>query len=178
MTDETDKNVDHILFATQSSAYGDKYAEHFLDQYKVYLASAEAISDRRQKANEFFLAVNTALVTILGFFIADAEAAKPAAILIPSSVSGIVICYLWYRLVVSYKGLNGAKFKVIHAIERRLPLGLYDSEWEMLGRGEDRKLYWPFTHIERLVPWTFMLIYLVLLLTSLPWTRLLAAFPR
>lgn len=171
-------NVDEILFATDDKAYGAKYPDHFLEQYKVYLASAEAISDRRQKANEFFLAVNTALVTILGFFIADAEAAKPVAILIPSSLSGIAMCYLWYRLVVSYKGLNGAKFKVIHAIEQRLPLGLYDSEWEMLGRGEDKKLYWPFTHIEMLVPWCFMAVYLVLLLASLPWARLASALAR
>ena len=169
------RNVDEILFATDGTAYGAKYADHFLDQYKVYLASAEAISDRRQKANEFFLAVNTALVTVLGFFIADANAAKPAAILIPSSLSGIVMCYLWYRLIVSYKGLNGAKFKVIHAIEKRLPLGLYDSEWEMLGRGEDKKLYWPFTHIEMLVPWCFMAVYLFLLLVSVPWARLAPA---
>ena len=174
----TAQKVEEILFATDGAAYGANYSAHYLEQYKIYLASAEAISDRRQKANEYFLAVNTALITVLGFFAAGGDAARPLAILGPSSLAGIAMCYLWYRIIISYKGLNGAKFKVIHALERRLPLGLYDGEWEMLGRGEDRKLYWPFTHIERLVPWLFILIYAVLLIGSLFLDRLPALLPR
>lgn len=86
-----------------------------------------------------------------------------------TSVAGITMCYLWYRMVLSYKGLNGGKFKVIHAIEARLPLALYDTEWEMLGRGENKKVYWPFTHIELWVPWIFIGIYILLVLSIVPW---------
>ena len=80
------------------------------------------------------------------------------------------MCYLWYRIIVSYKGLNGGKFKVIHAIEARLPLALYDTEWEMLGRGEKKEIYWPFTHIEMIVPWIFITIYSLMLLSAIPWS--------
>lgn len=68
----------------------------------------------------------------------------------------MIICYMWYRLIQSYKQINSGKFKVIHKIEQNLPISPYDTEWEMLGRGEDPKRYLPFTHIEIFVPWIFL----------------------
>jgi len=70
-------------------------------------------------------------------------------------------------MVRSYKGLNSGKFKVIHAIEKRLPLALYDTEWEALERGGNKRIYWPFSHIELLVPWIFIVIYFIIFLTNL-----------
>lgn len=167
----TPEETDKILFVSESEKYGDKYIEHLLEQYKIYISAAEAISDRRQKANEFFLTLNTALVTLLGYMLTRTDESRSALLFVLGSVAGVTICYLWYRIVLSYKGLNGGKYKVVHAIERRLPLALYDTEWEMLGRGENKKLYWPFTHIELMVPWIFILIYGVLLLTTVPWAN-------
>ena len=43
-----------MLFVSASDQYGDKYIEHLLEQYKIYISGVERISDRRQKANEFF----------------------------------------------------------------------------------------------------------------------------
>jgi hypothetical protein len=59
------EDIEKTLFVFESGKYGDKYIEHLLEQYKIYVGSAEKISEQRQKANEFFLAVNTALVAIL-----------------------------------------------------------------------------------------------------------------
>jgi hypothetical protein len=160
--------------------YGDKYIEHLLDQYKMYVGGSEKISDRRQKTNEFFLGLNTALVALLGF-IATKDLGININLMFPlSSVAGIVICYLWYRIVCSYKGLNDAKFKVIHKIEERLPLSLYDTEWDMLGRGEDNKLYWPFSHIELHVPKIFIIIYSILIIFIVNWAGLISVlnFPE
>lgn len=163
------EDVQAKLFVSESSQYGNKYIEHLLEQYKIYIASTEKISDRRQKANEFFLALNSALVTLLGFILSKNDKSILTTTICLGSLAGIIMCYLWYRIIRSYKGLNDAKFKVLHAIEGRLPLALYDTEWEMLGRGTDKKKYWPFTHIELLVPWIFIAIYLTLLALIFPW---------
>lgn len=170
------EDIQKMLFVAASGEYGDKYIEHLLEQYKIYIASAEKISDRRQKANEFFLGLNTALVALLGFVAIKVNQGETTSILILSSIAGITMCYLWYRIILSYKGLNGGKFKVIHVIEARLPLALYDTEWEILGRGEDRKTYWPFTHIELLVPWIFISIYALLALSTLSWWHIIRFF--
>jgi hypothetical protein len=164
-------DIEKMLFVSESAKYGDKYVEHLLEQYKIYINAAEKISDRRQKANEFFLGLNTALVALLGFIATKTDTAEIAGMITLASVAGITMCYLWYRIILSYKGLNGGKFKVIHAIEARLPLALYDTEWEMLGRGERKDLYWPFTHIEWRVPWIFIAIYAILLVSTIPWEQ-------
>ena len=169
------EDIEKMLFVSASEQYGDRYIEHLLEQYKIYVASADKISDRRQKANEFFLGLNTALVALLGFVATTIDEGEATSLLVLAAITGITMCYLWYRMIRSYDGLNGGKFKVIHAIEARLPLALYDTEWGMLGRGEDRSVYWPFTKIERWVPWIFVTIYLNLAFSTQPWWRLVLA---
>ncbi len=166
-----------MLFVSASEQYGDRYIEHLLDQYKIYINATEKISDRRQKTNEFFLGLNTALVALLGFVATKTNEQEIGLILAASSVAGVTVCYLWYRIIASYKGLNSAKFKVVHMIEKRLPLALYDTEWEMLGRGEDKKVYWPFSHIELHVPKIFIAIYIALAASVIPWSLISGNIP-
>ncbi|MBK7491787.1 MAG: hypothetical protein IPI17_07170 [Nitrosomonas sp.] len=171
------EDIEKMLFVSIGEKYGDKYIEHLLDQYKIYINATEKISDRRQKTNEFFLGLNTALVALLSFIATKTDQVELYVILGASSAAGITICYLWYRIITSYKGLNDAKFKVVHMIESRLPLALYDTEWEMLGRGNDKERYWPFSHIELLVPRIFIAIYIVLILSIIPWRNVLTLLP-
>jgi hypothetical protein len=141
----------------------DKYTEHLLEQYKLYVSSHEKVSDRRQKTNEFFLGLNTALLATLGFIVG--KFGTSANFLVSFAlIAGIIISYFWYRIIYSYKGLNSGKFEVIHAIEEKLPISMYKTEWEILGEGNDKNKYWPFSHIETKIPWVFIVLYGVILL--------------
>lgn len=170
------KKLGDKLFISVSEKYGEKYIEHLLDQYRLYVNAAEKISDRRQKTNEFFLGLNTALIGLLGFMMTKSGSTESSMILFIASIAGTIMCYLWFRIIVSYKGLNSAKYEVIHTIEERLPLALYDTEWEALGRGKDKTKYWPFSHIEQYVPWIFIGLYGILLLSMVPWIKILYIF--
>lgn len=162
-----EKTVEEKLFHPES---GDaKHVEHLLEQYKLYVNSHEKVSDRRQKTNEFFLALNTALIAALGFIVGKFGSGQTIVLAAIALVGGIAICYFWYRIIYSYKGLNTGKFAIIHAIETKLPLSLYDTEWDVLGRGEDKSKYWPFSHIETKIPWVFITLYVAMLLTLIPW---------
>jgi len=163
-----------------TAQYGDKYVEHLLEQYKLYLASAEKISDRRQTANSFFLGLNTALLGLLGW-LHTSQNTKSDVLFVAASVAAGLICFFWYRMMRSYRDLNSAKFEVIHAIEKRLPLSMYDVEWDVLQRGTDRSKYWPFSHIEMNVPLVFIGIYPVIILAELvrmTWPSLSVFFCR
>ncbi|WP_157517731.1 hypothetical protein [Moritella sp. PE36] len=140
------------------------YNAHLLEQYKIYLTSAENISNRRQTANSFFVTVNTALISLISYL--NLGVATSSKLYWVISLAGIAISYMWYRLVRSYKDLNSAKFKVIHEIEKSLPISPYDAEWEAVGRGGDPKLYLPFTHIEIYVPWVFVLLHFIVFVIS------------
>lgn len=88
-------------------------------------------------------------------------------------IAGISVCFLWSRLIRSYKDLNSAKFKVIHVIEKRLPLSPYDAEWIAMGEGKNPDLYKPVTHIEIAVPWIFVALHLFVVVRAIPWGYLL-----
>jgi hypothetical protein len=150
------------LFTATEKDYGDKYKAHLFEQYKLYVASAEKISDRRQNANNYFISINTALVTLLGlsFQIKIIESFTWTRALL--SLVGIIISIIFWYLLRSYKQLNTGKFKVIHEIEKKLPMALYDYEWDILEKGKKKEVYYPFSHVELLIPWVFGLLFLFL----------------
>jgi hypothetical protein len=158
-------SVEEALRGVSPSEYGEKYSDHVMEQYKLYVEMADRISARRQTANSFFLSINTALLAFVGLFASTVQAPDlPLSWTLAVAAAGVVLCYSWYRLVRSYSDLNGSKFRVVHAMEQLLPLAPYDAEWESVGRGEDPRRYLPFTHLEIRIPWIFMALYLVLAL--------------
>jgi hypothetical protein len=162
-------DLDKSLYRIPPDKYGGEYQNHLLEQYKLYVQMADKISERRQSANSFFLTVSTALIAFVGLVASPDEGSNPGIVVSPPlpwvvvvAAAGVVLCYSWYRLVRSYSDLNSGKFKVIHAIESRLPAAPYDAEWDAVGRGEDKDLYLPFTHIEIYIPWVFAALYVLL----------------
>jgi hypothetical protein len=143
----------------------EKLQAHLFEQYKLYVEMADRISARRQTANSYFLTVNTALLSFVGY-ITTKDTSDYLWLL---GIVGVSLCYLWYRLIRSYRDLNSTKFNVIHEIEKRLPLSPYDAEWEAMGRGKEPKLYKPFTHIETGVPWVFVVLHVFVFFRTFPW---------
>lgn len=162
-------DIEKELCSVNKEEYGDSYNPHLLEIYKTYVEMADRISTRRQSANSFFLSINTALVALIGYVQLGQKTGQSTDFYWIVSLAGMALCYTWYRLIKSYKDLNSGKFKVIHEIERKLPISPYDAEWEALGRGKDTKLYLPFTKIEMAVPWIFFSLHSVVLLRVIPW---------
>lgn len=150
------------LFSKQKKDYGVQYNEHLFEQYKLFVESIEKTSDRRQQANNYFIAINTALISIIGLSFQLKIFDNISWLKSLLCLLGIIICIIFWFLIRSYKQLNTGKFSVIHAIEKNLPLALYKHEWEILGEGKERNKYYPFSHIELLIPWVFGAIYLIL----------------
>lgn len=154
--------VKEFLMSAEEKGYGANFKDHLLEQYKVYVQSAEKISDRRQSAISYFLTINAALISMIGLSTqADIlrEAQWVRSII---AILGMFICVIFWFLIRSYKQLNTGKFRVIHEVEDLLPLSLYKREWTLLEEGKNRKIYFPFSHVELLIPWIFGIFYLVL----------------
>jgi hypothetical protein len=152
---------EEVVAGISASEYGPAYNEHVLEMYKLYVEMADRTSQRRERANAFFLAINTSLVAYLARPSEEATTRVWFSVLVP--LVGIMLSYLWAQMIRSYRGLNSAKFQIVHSIENRLPMKPYDAEWEAVGRGKDSKLYLPFTHVEGVVPWVFVVFYVLLL---------------
>lgn len=133
-----------------------------LAQYQLYVEMADRISSRRQTANNFFLSISSALVGFGSMGIARSDFTMPLAYLWANAIVGLFVSLLWWRLITSYRDLNSAKFKVVHAIESLLPVKPYRAEWSEVGGGRVSRLYLPVTHAERVVPIGFAVLHLVL----------------
>ena len=129
---------------------------------------ADRISSRRATANSYFLSVNSAILAFIGY-ISSKDSAEYLWLL---AAGGLTLSILWETLIISYRNLNTAKFLVIHKIEKRLPISPYEAEWEAIGRGKNKKLYRPLSHIEMGVPYVFMALHVVVLARSFPWSWL------
>lgn len=154
------------LFSCKENIYGDKYKDHLFEQYKLYFESAEKISDRRRYANSFYISLLTAILTLIGIFFQIERMLYKELLQFVVPLIGILFCVVYWFQLNSYKQMNTGKFKVIHEIENKLPLALFKKEWEHLGEGNNKKLYFPFSHIEMYIPWLFGFVFFVLSVTA------------
>lgn len=153
----TEQSTTHLIRHTKET-YGQSFKADLFEQYKLYVESAERVSERRVSANNYLLSVNSFLVTLYGILTASPYKGY-WTVLVPAA--GVLVSLTWYRIVISYRDLNSVKFEVIHELEQHLPAALYDYEWQKAEEGRG-KAYHPLTHLERWVPVVFMALYALL----------------
>lgn len=134
--------------------YGDLYKTHQFEQYKIFISSAEKVSDMRLSSNKFFITINSLIVTLFGIFL---EKLSWAVWIIP--VLGVGLAVLWIKSIKNYSDLNSAKFKIINKIEEELPLDPYKKEWDILEKNEKYK---SLSNTEKYIPYLFIGAYIVL----------------
>jgi hypothetical protein len=160
----SEKAVSSGLFAASEREYGEKYKDHLMEQYKVYVQMADKVSERRATGNAFFLSANALLLSGLGL-ISSSFARLVLPIPLPMagvSLAGILLCLVWILLVRSYRQLNTAKFNLICMMEAKLPAAPYKTEWEILTAGKKSKEYRPLTSVEVIIPLIFMILHVLL----------------
>lgn len=145
--------------ATDYEGAGEKYQAAVMEQWKLYVEMADRVSSRRGLTNTFFLTLNTAIFTVIGVVGKERPNVSSWVVALPLVVV-LGECAAWWWLVRSYRQLNTAKFKVVGALEERLPASPYwRSEWVALGEGRDWRKYLPLTHLEQWIPILFALVY-------------------
>ena len=144
----------------------DSDVQALIVQYKLFVGTSESLTSRRQNVNTFFLSVNSILLTAAGLLLRNGESSTLGyGALIGLGIGGVLLCFVWRKLITSFQQLSKGKFAVIHALERRLPARIFELEWAVLGEGEDTSKYIPFTKTESITPWIFgflqMCIFLI-----------------
>ncbi|RLI71549.1 hypothetical protein DRO97_09755 [Archaeoglobales archaeon] len=135
--------------------YGEKFKEHLLEQYKLFVEMADRVSSRRIHTNMFYISLVSGLITVISV---SREVGLSDSTIIPAiSVLGIIVCILWCIHINSYRKLNSAKFEVIHKIEQYLPYSCYHEEWKIL----EKNRYVLLSKIEQFVTTIFVIIFLI-----------------
>lgn len=161
--------MEEKLFPVSEESYGPEYKTHLLEMYKLYVEMADRVSSRRQRANSFYLAVNTGIIGAATFFHLPGATGEGSWLI---AIAGVLLCVMWIRNIQSYKDLNQGKFQIINLIEQRLPIAPYETEWDVLQRGETKSIYRPFHIVERYVPLIFILLYITFIVISIDWSKI------
>lgn len=146
------------LIRETGDSYGQAFKVHLLEQYKLYVQSAENVSTRRVSSGRYLLTISAALVALYGIQTAS-FGQNYWTLVIP--VMGFLVSILWYRIIQSHADLNVVKFKLIHEMEKHLPAAIYAHEWQLVKEGKG-KVYKPVTTIERWLPILFAALHAVL----------------
>jgi hypothetical protein len=142
--------------------------QRYFEQYKLYIGGIEKISDRRDSANRYFITLNSSIFVLAGLVIQYTQN-NQKLFLIGLCLLGLAVSVIFWFSINAYKQLNTGKFAMVHIIEEKLPLQLYKDEWKILGEGKNKKKYFPFSHIERLIPIVFFVCYLGVLVYLVFW---------
>ena len=141
--------------------YGEKYPDHFLEQYKLYVEMADRVSQRREQSNRFYVTLLAAIASllILAARLGVAEGVWPVVFLI-TGVFGVALSVVWHFNINSYRQLNRVKFDIIGELEKQLPSAPYADEWKLLRPQDGPAKYIQLTRVERFVPVLFGLLFL------------------
>ncbi|GGX33727.1 RipA family octameric membrane protein [Streptomyces lomondensis] len=143
--------------------------EEIFELYKLAVEMADRVSARRGTANAFFLSVQSALVTLVGFGIPKLSE-SPWWVSLAVTLAGVTLSATWWMQLRSYRDLNSAKFAVINKLEEYLPAQIFADEWEALKSDPIpswRKRYAELGTSERIVPLVFALAHLILFVGTL-----------
>ena len=120
------------LIHTAKETYGKSFGTDLLEQYKLYVQSAENVSARRVASSRYLLSLNVALAALYG--LQSAGFGQSYWLLLIPAI-GIPVSLLWYLIIKSHANLNRVKFEVIHEFEEHLPTAMYKYEWHLADEG-------------------------------------------
>ena len=127
----------------------------FIEQYKVFVQSADNTSGRRVSVNRYQTGLNIAVVALYGLTPAIApQSAVPVII----AVAGLIVSLNWLFTIRSLRRLNIEKFKIIHSMETALPRAIYFEEWEGLNQEKGWR-YRGANFFENQIPLIFMVLH-------------------
>lgn len=134
-----------------------------LEQYRLFAETSEALVNRRQNVNSFYISANTALITIAATaFSLSNDWVSKLLITLVLTIPGILLNHSWYKILESYGIINSSKMKILGMLEKRLAASLYDAEWQAMSNPYNKKQYISFTDSEKNIPRIFTGIYIAI----------------
>ena len=148
--------------------YGGNYADHLLEQYKLYVEMADRISQRRDQSNRFYASLLAGMIAIMVVLTRlDVADDVWAVVFLVGGLFGAFLSVVWIVNIRSYHTLNTAKYRIINELEESLPVQGFAKEWDLLTSPADSPKYFQLTRVEQFVPVIMCLLFLGLVAYSI-----------
>jgi len=147
---------------TSQEVYGGKYYEYLLEQYKLYVITADKIRERQQYTNNYFLIFNSIFVAIFGVLYGFASMTKQYMWQYLLLFAGFLVSITWGTFSSRSRQSNSVRLALIHEIESKLPMELHYSENKIMEENKGNP-YLNYSILEQYMPWIFAGIYILLM---------------
>lgn len=135
-----------------------------LEIYRLHADLADRVSQRREGANRLYASLLLALVLFLAALFRFGTGDVPGYVVVGAvGIVGVALSISWLLVIRSYRQLNSGKLKALQELETRLEYPFFKCEWQLLGEGKDGRRYWRLTQAEAVLPWTFLALFLALI---------------
>ncbi len=135
----------------------------FVEQYKLYVQSADNTSGRRVSVNRYQTSLNVGVIALYGI---TATIGLEPILQIIIATAGVFISLNWLFTIRSLTRLNAEKFKIINSMEESLPRSVYTEEWQGLGQGKGWR-YKGANFFENQIPPVFTVLHFAMFAYSL-----------
>ena len=142
--------------------YPSAFITSLLEQYRLFVLSADNASARREASNRYLVTLSVAIIALYG--LQSTTGPVNLYLLIPLAISGVVVSLLSMTIIKSHQKLNKAKFEVIHQLEERLPAIAFKYEWEMLKSSERGESYWEISGLQQGIHWVFLALHVTVII--------------
>ncbi len=140
--------------------------EEYLQLYKLHAEFADRMSQRREGANRLYTGLLTGLMVVVSALLrlGPSDESINVALFLGFGVFGMILSVSWVIVIRSYRQLNTGKFKALLELEEHLSYPFFTREWELLHQGRDFRKYWKLTVVESILPITFFLASILVIL--------------
>ncbi|MBI2618168.1 hypothetical protein HYW58_01825 [Candidatus Kaiserbacteria bacterium] len=142
-----------------------------VEQYKAHVQTLISSSVARWAVHSIFIAGNTLIFAGYGVSSTNGNPMFPIAqnYLMGATVIGCVFSFVWWGLIFAYRLMRKAILITLVEIEKKLPLQLFATQYEMTrykknAKGERKKVHYCIRSMDLLIPWVFAVIHLSILI--------------
>ncbi len=125
-----------------------------IEQYKMFVESAEKNSEKRINQNNIYLTFSLALFS----FVSITELDKLSFYIL--CMLGIIISIIWLLTIDNYSKRNKVKFDIINEYENKNDLNWFVEEQKRI------LVLTNLSFLEKLLPIAFIVIYLIIMLSA------------
>lgn len=125
--------------------------------YEIYVRNTEEYLRHFETSNRFFVSANILMVSVISFLFESASVTGEVIYTLP--IIAILVNFLWFAIILTYRNLNSTKHEVIQNIENSFSTQPLTEELTKLS---SQKRYIRLRTIYTLIPSTFIIIYIAL----------------
>lgn len=133
-----------------------------LEEYKLFCDMAQKLSERRQTSTQTYLAVNTAIFTVLAFLVKDAgfRGWSMIEVTAPLYLAGIAVSIVWLRTIYDFRRVIGWRYDQLREMEKVMPdsYRTLTKEYEAYYHAKGGI---SFSNLEAWMPKLFIILYAV-----------------